>query len=104
MNDALNLLAEPRRREILRRTWDGEVTAGEIAAGLPVSFSAVSQHLAKLREAGLVSVRRDGRKRWYRARREALGPLAEWLEAEWRGALVRLKSLAEEAEREGDDS
>ena len=104
MNDALHLLAEPRRREILRRAWDGEVTAGEIAASLPVSFSAVSQHLAKLREAGLVSVRRDGRKRWYRARREALGPLAQWLEAEWRGALVRLKSLAEEAEREGDDS
>lgn len=95
----LAVVAEPRRREILRLVWHRERTAGEIAARLPVTFGAVSQHLRVLREAGFVEVRRDGRLRIYRARREALGALAAALEEMWAESLDRLKDLAEEEER-----
>src|SRR5437867_11130753 len=83
MNHVLSALAEPRRRDILRLVWRRELTAGAIAGELPVSFSAVSQHLKVLRDAGLVEVRRDGRRRWYRADPERLGPVAAALEAMW---------------------
>lgn len=99
MSVALEAAAEPRRREILRLVWKRELPAGEIAAQLPVSFGAVSQHLRVLREAGLVVLRKDGRRRYYRARREALGPLGAALEATWRGRLDRLADLAEAEER-----
>jgi DNA-binding transcriptional ArsR family regulator len=92
---------EPRRQEILRLVWDEERPAGEIASRLPVTFGAVSQHLRVLREAGLVSVRAEGRRRFYRARRKALGPLARALEAMWKSSLSRLKDVAEEEERRG---
>ncbi len=77
--DALHAVAEPRRREILRLVWDAERSAGDVAAHFDVTFGAVSQHLAVLRKAGLVSVRKDGNRRLYRADRAALGPLAAWL-------------------------
>ena len=94
--DALTLVAEPRRREILRLVWDRERSAGEIAERLPVTFGAVSQHLALLREAGIVSVRREGRRRLYRADRRALGELAPALEAMWAASLDRLARAAED--------
>ncbi|HTJ37185.1 MAG TPA: metalloregulator ArsR/SmtB family transcription factor, partial [Dactylosporangium sp.] len=72
--DALHAVAEPRRREILRLVWDAERSAGDVAAHFDVTFGAVSQHLAVLRKAGLVSVRKDGNRRLYRADRAALGP------------------------------
>jgi DNA-binding transcriptional ArsR family regulator len=96
---ALSLLAERRRLDILRLVWNRERLAGEIASTMPVTFSAVSQHLKVLRDAGLVSVRPDGRRRWYRARPEALGPFAPALEAMWNESLGRLKALTEEEER-----
>lgn len=97
---AEDLLASPRRREILRMTWDRERAAGEIAASMDVSFGAVSQHLAHLREAGLVSVRADGRRRFYRANPEALHPgLAAWLRSTWTSKLEDLKAAAEAEER-----
>ncbi len=99
MSDALALVAEPRRAQILRLVWHGERSAGEIAAQVPVTFGAVSQHLRVLREAGLVAVRKDGRHRYYVARREAFGPLADALEAMWGSALLRLKAVAEREER-----
>lgn len=89
------------RWEILRLVWDRERSAGEIADAFDVTFGAVSQHLRILREAELVDVRQEGRHRYYRARREALGPLASMLEAEWSERLLELKNLAEE--EEGDD-
>ena len=98
---ALPALAEPRRREILRLVWSRERSAGEIAAAMPVTFGAVSQHLRILREAGAVSVRRDGRRRFYRAERRALGPMARVMEAFWAEGLDRLKALAEEEETHG---
>jgi DNA-binding transcriptional ArsR family regulator len=92
----LAAVASPRRREILRLVWDGELMAGAIHQAMPdVTFGAVSLHLRALAEAGLVDVRVDGRQRLYRARREALGPLGQMLEQMWGHALWRLKVLAE---------
>lgn len=95
------LATEPRRLEILRLIWDEERSAGEIAAALPVSFAAVSQHLGKLLDAGLVEVRPDGRRRYYRARKRDMGTLAVVLESLWRDRMAALKELAENDERRG---
>ena len=92
---ALRAVSEPRRQQILRLVWDRERPAGEIAASFDVTFGAVSQHLRVLHDAGLVTVRRDGRRRLYQARREHLGPLREVLEDLWRSGLEELKTLAE---------
>ena len=94
--DALQVVAEPRRREILRLVWDRELPAGEIASRFEVSFPAVSQHLGVLHAAGFVSVRREGRVRLYRADRKALGPLRPILETMWSDSLDRLARLVEE--------
>jgi DNA-binding transcriptional ArsR family regulator len=101
--DALQVIAEPRRREILRLVWDAEVPAGEVAGHFDVSFAAVSQHLGVLREAGLVTVRRDGTRRLYRANRAALGRLGQILEQLWTAQLAQLADLAERAEREREE-
>ena len=97
--DALQVVAEPRRREILRLVWSHELPAGAIAAHFDVSFPAVSQHLSVLRDAGFVSVRRDGRRRLYRADRKAIGPLQPALEEMWSRSLDRLVTLVEEERR-----
>jgi DNA-binding transcriptional ArsR family regulator len=92
----LATLASPRRREILRLLWHRELQAGAIHAAMPdVTFGAVSLHLRALADAGLVDVRPEGRHRLYRARRQALGPLASVLERMWDDALWRLKVQAE---------
>src|SRR5215475_15139894 len=99
MQASLSLLAaaaSPRRREILRIVWNGERTAGDIHREMPdVTFGAVSLQLKLLLEAGLVEARTERRFRYYRARREALGPVAEMLERTWSDALSRLKVAAE---------
>jgi DNA-binding transcriptional ArsR family regulator len=99
MQSAIQALAEPRRREILRRIRDHELTAGEIASGFEVSRPAISQHLGVLKEAGLVSERREGTRRFYRARPEGLRELREFLEGFWTFALGQLKREAEAEER-----
>jgi DNA-binding transcriptional ArsR family regulator len=96
----MHAIAEPRRREILRLCWHAERSAGSIAEHLPVTFGAVSQHLRVLLAADLVTVRRQGTRRLYRANREALGPLADYLESLWAEQLNRLASLAEQTDRE----
>ncbi|MDQ3951376.1 MAG: metalloregulator ArsR/SmtB family transcription factor [Actinomycetota bacterium] len=96
--DALQVVAEPRRRAILRLVWDRELAAGEIASRFDVSFAAVSQHLGVLRDAGFVSVRRAGRARLYRVDRRALGPLRPMLEKMWTESLDKLARLVEEEE------
>ncbi len=99
--DAVRAVAQPRRREILRLCWDRERTAGDIAGHFDVTFGAVSQHLAVLREVGLVAVRHAGTRRWYRADRQALGPLGEYLESLWADQLDVLATLAEQADDAG---
>ena len=89
-------IASPRRREILRLAWHREVGAGEIHASMPdVTFGAISLQLRSLLHAGLITVRPEGRRRFYRARREALGPTGRMLEHMWNDALWRLKLHAE---------
>ena len=96
--DTLQLIAEPTRRTILALVWDTELAAGEIADRFEVTFGAISQHLAKLRDAGLVLVRRDGNRRMYRANRDALGPYRSVLESMWTDHLRRLADVIEAAE------
>jgi DNA-binding transcriptional ArsR family regulator len=91
----MRALAEPTRREILHLVRDVEHTAGQIAAHFPISRPAVSQHLRVLEGADLVAVRRDGTKRWYRARPEGLEELQVWLAEMWSNDLQRLKQAVE---------
>lgn len=83
--------------------WDRELSVGDVASRFPISFAAVSLHLGVLREAGLVTVRPLGKRRLYRANRDALAGLAPMLEAMWRQDLDRLAAAAEadETSREG---
>lgn len=97
----LAVVAEPRRQEILRLVWDTERSAGDIAGRFDISFSAVSQHLRVLHDAGLVRVRRDGRRRLYSARSESLGPLRDVLTSMWSEELTDLEGLGERRERAG---
>jgi DNA-binding transcriptional ArsR family regulator len=98
----LHALQAPRRRQILRLLRRSERSAGEIHRALPdVTFGAVSQHLGVLEGAGLVSARREGRRRYYAVRRDGLRPLREWLDEMWGEALERLRGLAEAEERGG---
>ena len=102
MDAVLRAVGAPRRRMILRLLWDGERTAGDVHRALPdVTFGAVSQHLRVLTDAGVVQRRADGRERYYRVQRTALGPIARWLEEVWDGALgeLKLQAEAEEARR-----
>jgi len=95
--DALQVIAEPRRRRILGLVWDDEMAAGEIADQFDITFGAVSQHLAVLRESGFVQVRTEGNRRLYRANQSALGPFRSVLESMWADTL---EDLAEVVERE----
>src|SRR5438093_9083646 len=97
MEAALKAIAAPRRRQILTLVRDEELSAGEIASHFDVTRPAVSQHLNVLKEAGLVSERRNGTRRLYRVRPEGLAELKEFLEELWD---VRLEVLKREAEKE----
>src|SRR6478672_1214865 len=101
MQAAIDAIAEPRRREILGLVRDRELAAGEIAAHFDVTRQAVSQHLRNLRDAGLVSERRDGTRRIYRARPEGLAELRAFLDEFWS---ERLDSLKREVEAEQEKS
>lgn len=93
--DALQVLAEPRRRRILELVRDDELAAGEIAARFEVTFGAISQHLGVLRDAGFVSVRKDGNRRLYSLDEEGLGPWRNVLETMWTDTLEELARAVE---------
>ncbi|HEV2370988.1 MAG TPA: metalloregulator ArsR/SmtB family transcription factor [Streptosporangiaceae bacterium] len=95
-DEAVRAIAEPRRRAILRLVARDELAAGEIAAAFDITRTAVSQHLTVLRNAGLLTERRDGTKRLYRARAEGLAGLREFLDDMWAGALDAARAIAEE--------
>src|SRR5918994_2947006 len=99
MEAALKAIAAPHRRQILTLVRDGELSAGEIAAHFEVTRPAVSQHLNVLKEAGLVSERRNGTRRLYRARPEGLVPVKQFLEEFWDPRLDALKREIEREER-----
>ncbi len=98
-SDVLQALADPTRRAVFERLARGEASVSEVAASLPVSQPAVSQHLAALRRAHLVSDRRDGRFVYYRAEPAGLAPLVDWIahyQDFWRNRIERLKGVLEE--------
>lgn len=94
-------MADPTRRRILRLVRDDEVAAGAVATHFPeVSRPAVSQHLRVLERADLVTARRDGNRRLYRANPAALTDLRAFIDDMWTDRLGRLKVAAERAQRE----
>ena len=101
MDVAIRALADPRRREILALIRDRELAAGDIATRFDVTRPTISQHLAVLREANLVTERRAGTRRFYRARPGGAAELRTWLEAFWDDGLASLKHAAEQEEADG---
>ena len=91
----LEAVASPRRRAILKLVWDAELSSNEIASHFDVTWPAISQNLRVLKDAGLVTERRNGTRRLYRADRANLGPLEATLVAMWETDLDRLAELAE---------
>jgi DNA-binding transcriptional ArsR family regulator len=97
---AMEAIANPRRRQILHLVWDAERSAGEIASSVDdVSWPAVSQNLRLLKNSGLITERREGTHRYYKADRRALGPLEAVLRQMWSRELGRLGELAEREAR-----
>lgn len=92
-------LADPSRRAIFERLTLGEAAVKEITAGFDISQPAVSQHLAALRNAGLVSERREGRLVYYKVEPNGLRPLVDWIahyQAFWFERMDRLQELLKE--------
>ncbi len=98
---ALAVLADPTRRRVFERLRAGPRPVHLIAAGMPVSRPAVSQHLKALKEAGLVEEHSDGVRRIYALRREGLQELRDWLDSFWDDALEAFKTEAEKPQ--GDE-
>jgi DNA-binding transcriptional ArsR family regulator len=96
---AIAALGDPTRRAVFERLRGGPRAVGEIAAGLPVSRPAVSQHLRVLEGAGLVSARRDGTRRLYRVDPGGLTALRAYIDSFWDEALAAFKAEAEGTER-----
>jgi DNA-binding transcriptional ArsR family regulator len=92
---ALTALADPTRRAVFERLRSAPASVGELAAGLPVSRPAVSQHLKALRLAGLVTDRPEGSRRVYYIDPNGLGELRRWLDRFWEDALEAFKEEVE---------
>ena len=97
---ALAVLADPTRRKVFERLRTGAHPVNVLAAGLPVSRPAVSQHLRVLKEAGLVEERSEGVRRIYSLRREGLAELRDWLDSFWDDALEAFRIEAERSHRQ----
>ena len=98
-SDAFNAVAEPRRREILNYLALQERPVSEIVQAMGWEQPSVSKHLRVLKDVGLVSVRREGRHKFYRTNAQAIRPLHEWtstFEKFWRHQLTRVKERAEQ--------
>ena len=95
---ALTALADPTRRAVFERLRSGPASVQQIAAGLPVSRPAVSQHLKALREAGLVRDEPRGTARIYSIHTPGLRELRDWLDGFWDDALDAFKTHAEKPE------
>ncbi len=93
--NALAALADPTRRSVFERLRSGPLAVGRIAAAMPVSRPAVSQHLRVLKDAGLVRERREGARRIYEVDPAGLGSLRRWLDQFWDEALGAFQQAAE---------
>ena len=97
----MDALGDPTRRAIFEQLRRGPRPVGEIAAELPVSRPAVSQHLRVLKDAGLVTERREGTRRLYRLDPDGLGELRDYFDGFWTEALAGFKAAAERERRDG---
>jgi DNA-binding transcriptional ArsR family regulator len=95
LDEVVKAISPRRRREILSLIRDRELGAGQIAERFDISRPAISQHLAVLRDAGLVEQRREGTRRLYRVRPEGMAGLREFLDGFWTDRLERLRLAAE---------
>ena len=105
--DAFNAVAEVSRRDLLDALGSGEATVGELVDRLGLSQPQVSKHLGVLRAVGLVLVRVDGRRRWYRVNGPALKPIHDWVrefERTWNTRLDRLDDLLAELQNQEKES
>jgi DNA-binding transcriptional ArsR family regulator len=98
-DQAFYAISDEHRRQILKLIRDMELSSGEIAAHFDVTRPAISQHLKVLADANLVTIRRDGTRRLYRARPEGLVQVREFLDSFWDVSLERLKRAAENQEK-----
>ena len=89
-------LADPTRRAIFEKLADEPQSVGALAAAMPVSRPAVSQHLKALKDAGLVEDEARGTSRIYRIDPQGLGPIRRWLDEQWERSLANFKRLAEQ--------
>jgi DNA-binding transcriptional ArsR family regulator len=96
-------LADPTRREVFERIAAHPTSVGELAAELPVSRPAVSQHLKALKDAGLVSDTARGTRRVYRINPEGVAMLRDYLDLFWRRSLTNFKTVTEETFHDRDN-
>jgi DNA-binding transcriptional ArsR family regulator len=99
--DLFRALADPTRRAVFERLSRGEMSVTELKAGFDVSQPAISQHLAALKGAGLVSERREGRHAYYRSEPNGLAPLADWVQryrVAWPERIEKLKQVLRDME------
>ena len=99
-NRVFSALYDPTRRTVLERLRDGPRSVGEIAAGLPVTRPAVSQHLKVLKDAGLVADRSEGTRRIYHIDPKGLGDMRAWLDQFWETALAAYAAEVDRGEKE----
>ena len=97
----LDALSDPTRRTIFEQLRSGPRSVGELAAGLPVSRPAVSQHLRVLEDVGLVTHERNGTRNVYELDSAGVSVLRDWVDGFWNEALARFKAAAE---RKGESS
>jgi DNA-binding transcriptional ArsR family regulator len=100
--NGLAALADPTRRAVFERLRGGPRPVGELARGLPVSRPAVSQHLRVLKEAGLVTERKEGTRRLYQVDPAGLEALRAYFEEFWTDALAAFKAAAEAEQRRSE--
>jgi DNA-binding transcriptional ArsR family regulator len=93
-------LADPTRRAVFERVANRPRSVGALAAELPVSRPAVSQHLKVLKDAGLVTDEARGTSRIYRIDPNGLGPLRRWLDEHWGRSLANFKRIAEQEDEQ----
>ena len=97
-NKIFYALADPSRRAIFESLAHGEVAVKDLTARFDISQPAVSQHLAILKDAGLVTGRREGRRVYYRAEPRGMKPLIDWIahyQSFWTERVDRLEQLLE---------
>jgi DNA-binding transcriptional ArsR family regulator len=100
INAVMRALADPTRRTVFERVvGSDEITVAELTRGSGVTQGAISQHLKSLKQAGLVAERPEGRNVYYRAQREGLAPLVDWMShygVFWRERFANLRTLLKE--------